>query len=46
MLGMNESVFIPAHNEEDTIENTRQYLLDQSFPHWEVINVLHINLSM
>jgi glycosyltransferase involved in cell wall biosynthesis len=36
---MNVSVIIPAHNSADTIAETLQSLLDQTFPHWEAIVV-------
>ncbi|HWP93191.1 MAG TPA: trifunctional glycosyltransferase/class I SAM-dependent methyltransferase/polysaccharide deacetylase [Thermodesulfobacteriota bacterium] len=36
---MNVSVIIAAHNAEDTIAETLQSLLNQSFPHWEAIVV-------
>ncbi|MGH7791810.1 MAG: glycosyltransferase family 2 protein, partial [Thermodesulfobacteriota bacterium] len=36
---MNVSVIIAAHNAADTIAETLQSLLDQTFPHWEAIVV-------
>jgi hypothetical protein len=34
---MQVSVIIPAYNAEDTILDTLQSLVDQTFPHWEAI---------
>lgn len=36
---MNVSVIIAAHNAADTLAETLQSLLDQTFPHWEAIVV-------